>query len=188
MSSAFHVLCGAFLLSAIGAAQQLAAPPVDDHVREFRQKLIWKAPLAKTALSALFNEVRNSPHEWGRGADGFAKRAGSAFGQRAVKATVELAASGWTHEDLHYHRSGQGRFWPRVKHAMVSTFWVRRDNGIGNTLAAGRISGAFAAGQVSRTWMPDRVATFGSGMQSFGASLGLDVGTNLFLEFWPRKH
>ena len=63
----------------------------------------------------------------------------------------------------------------------------RRDNGEGNTLAAGRITGAFAAGQVSRSWMPDRVATFGSGAQSFGASLGLDVGTNLFVEFWPHK-
>ncbi len=78
-------------------------------------------------------------------------------------------------------------FWPRVKHAVVSTFWVRRDNGEGNTLAAGRITGAFAASQVSRSWMPDRVATFGAGAQSFGATLGLDVGTNLFVEFWPHK-
>ncbi len=179
-------MCGAFLLSGAADAQPLA-PPVDDHLREFRQKLIWKAPLAKTALSALFNEVRNSPHEWGRGADGFAKRAGSAFGQRAVKATVELGVSAWTHEDLHYHRSGHGSFWSRVKHAAVSTFWVRRDNGDGNTLAAGRITGAFAASQVSRSWMPDRVATFGAGAQSFGATLGLDVGTNLFVEFWPHK-
>jgi hypothetical protein len=179
-------MCGAFLLYRVGQAQPLA-PSVDDHLHEFRQKLIWKAPLAKTALSALFNVVRNSPHEWGRGIDGFAKRAGSAFGQRAVKATAELAVSSWTHEDLHYHRVGRGRFWPRVKHAVVATFWVRRDNGSGYTLAAGRITGAFAAGQVSRAWMPDRVATFGSGAQSFGASLGLDVGTNLFVEFWPHK-
>ena len=141
MSSAIYVVCGAFLLYGVAEAQPLTLPE-DDHLREFRQKLIWKAPLAKTALSALFNEVRNSPHEWGRGIDGFAKRAGSAFGQRAVKATVELGVSGWTHEDLHYHRAGQGRFWPRVKHAMVSTFWVRRDNGEGNTLAVGPYHGS----------------------------------------------
>jgi len=186
MRRAIHVVCGAFLLCHAAEAQSLTSP-ADDHLRDFRRKLIWKAPLAKTALSALFNEVRNSPHEWGRGVDGFAKRAGNAFGQRAVKATVELAASEWTHEDLYYHRMGQGRFWSRVKHATMGTFWVRRDNGVGYTLAAGRITGAFAAGQVSRTWMPDRVATFGSGMESFGATLGLDVGTNLFLEFWPHK-
>jgi hypothetical protein len=83
---------------------------------------------------------------------------------------------------------GQGGFWPRVKHAAVTTYWVGRDNGqAGQTLAAGRITGAFAAGMVSRTWMPSRVATFGAGMQSFGGSIGLDVGLNLFKEFWPRK-
>jgi len=52
----------------------------------------------------------------------------------------------------------------------------------------GRISGAFAAGQISRTWMPPRVADFGAGMQTFGSAMGLDVGFNVFREFWPRKH
>jgi len=170
------------------SAQQWTKPEVDDHWRDFKRKLIWKGPLAKTLLSATFNEIRNSPHEWGRGADGFAKRAGNSLGQRAVKATVELGASEWTHEDLHYHRLGEGSFFRRIGHAAAGTFWVRRDNGEGSTLAVGRITGAFAAGQVSRTWMPDRVATFSAGMQTFGSTLGLDVGWNLFREFWPRKH
>ena len=74
-----------------------------------------------------------------------------------------------------------------MKHAAVGTFWVPRDNGPGHTLAVGRITGAFAAGQVSRIWMPSRVATFGAGMRSSGGTLGLDVGVNLFREFWPRK-
>ncbi|MEO8594780.1 MAG: hypothetical protein ABI759_15790 [Candidatus Solibacter sp.] len=159
----------------------------DNHLRDFKRKLIWKGPLAKTLVSATFNEIRDSPHEWGRGWEGFGKRAGNSFGQRAIKATVELGVSEWTHEDLHYRRLGEGPIFRRIRHAAVTTFWVRRDNGEGSTLAAGRISGAFAAGTISRAWMPDRVATFGAGMETFGSSLGLDVGFNLFREFWPRK-
>jgi hypothetical protein len=174
-------VCGGVLLVTSAPAQ------TDNHLRDFRNKLIWKGPLVKTALTALFNEARNSPHEWGRGIDAFGKRAASSFGQRSVKATVELCASSWTHEDLHYRRMGQGGFWPRMKHAAVGTYWVPRDDGQGQTLAVGRITGAFAAGMVSRTWMPSRVATFGAGMQSFGGAIGLDVGLNLFTEFWPRK-
>ena len=76
----------------------------------FEDKLIWKGPLVKTAISALFNEAINSPTEWGRGIDGFGKRAGNSFGQRAVKASVELGLSTWTHEDLHFRRLGEGSF------------------------------------------------------------------------------
>jgi hypothetical protein len=189
MRKTLIALCGISLV-VVGSlsAQQAGTPEEDNHWRDFKRKLIWKGPLVKTLVSASFNEIRDSPHEWGRGWEGFAKRAGNSFGQRAIKATVELGVSEWTHEDLHYHRLGEGGFFRRLRHAAVSTFWVRRDNGTGNTFAVGRVSGAFAAGQISRTWMPARVADFGAGMQTFGSAMGLDVGFNVFREFWPRKH
>jgi hypothetical protein len=181
--------CALSLIARAASAQNVNqyANQDADHLRNFRDKLIWKGPLLKTAVSALFSEAVNSPKEWGRGADGFAKRAGNFFGQRAVKASVELGISEWTHEDMRFRRLGQGGFWSRLKHATLGTYWVRRDNGPGYTLAAGRIAGAFAAGQISRAWMPDRVATFHAGMQNFGGTVGLDVGLNLAVEFWPRK-
>jgi len=182
MRKLFVAACAVSLLVGAACAQDA------DHLRDFRDKLIWKGPLMKTALSALFNEAINSPTEWGRGPEGFAKRAGNSFGQRTVKASVELGASTWTHEDLHFHRLGEGSVWTRVKHVMLGTFWVQRDDGLGHTLAAGRITGAFAAGQASRIWMPARVANFGAGVRTSGGTLGLDVGTDLLREFWPRKH
>jgi hypothetical protein len=174
-------LCGLSLVSGSVAAQN------HDHLQDFKRKLIWKGPLVKTALSAMFNEVRDSPHEWGRGIDGFGKRAGTSFANRTVKATAELGASEWTHEDLHYHRQGSGSVLSRVGHAIVSTYWVPRDDGPGHTIAVGRIAGSFAAPQVTRLWMPDRVATFGAAMQSTAATIGLDIGWNIFSEFWRRR-
>jgi hypothetical protein len=175
-------MCGLSLLAGPASAQQ------DNHLEDFKRKLIWKEPLIKTVASALFNEASDSPHEWGRGIDGFGKRAGSAFAKRTVKASVELAASEWTHEDLHYHRLGDGTIFSRVKHAVVTTYWVGRDNGPGNTVAVGRIAGSFTASQVARLWMPDRVATFGAAMQSTAATVGLDLGVNIVREFWRRPH
>src|SRR5450756_2704805 len=142
MRKLFVAICGVSLMVGSAYAQD------DNHLRDFRDKLIWKGPLMKTAFSALFNEAINSPTEWGRGIEGFGKRAGNSFGQRAVKASVELAFSPLTHEDLRFRRLGEGSVWTRVKHVMLGTFWVRRDNGEGHTLAAGRITGAFAAGQM----------------------------------------
>jgi hypothetical protein len=181
MRKLFAAICGVALMAGSACGQDA------DHLRDFRDKLIWKGPLMKTALSALFNEAINSPTEWGRGPEGFAKRAGNSFAQRGIKASVELGVSEWTHEDLHFRRLGEGSVWARVKHVMLGTFWVPRDNGTGYTLAAGRITGDFAAGQASRIWMPARVANFGAGARTGGGWLALDVGMNLAHEFWPRK-
>jgi hypothetical protein len=172
------------------ALSLLAAPTLaqnHSHLEDFKRRLLWKDALVKTALSALFNEARNSPHEWGRGIDGFGKRAGSAFGKRAVKAGVEFGVSEWTHEDLHYKRLGSGSFLDRVKHAVGTTYWVARDDGSGQTLAVGRIAGSVAQSQAARLWMPDRVATFGAAMYGTAATVGLDIGINLFHEFRPRS-
>ena len=139
-------------------------------------------------IAALFNEAINSPTEWGRGPDGFAKRAANSFAQRTVKASVELGLSEFTHEDLHFQRLGEGSVSVRARHAILGALWVPRDNGAGHTLAAGRITGAFAAGQASRIWMPARVANFGAGARTGASWLGLDVGTDLVREFWPHKH
>ena len=143
--------------------------------------------MVKTAIAALFNEAINSPTEWGRGADGFAKRAANSFGQRTVKASVELAFSPLTHEDMHFQRLGEGGVLVRARHAILGALWVPRDDGPGHTLAAGRITGAFAAGQASRIWMPARVANFGAGARTGAGWLGLDIGTDLVREFRPRK-
>ena len=182
MRKLFVAICGVTLLAGSACAQE------DNHFQDFKRKLIWKGPLLTTALSAFAGEVFNAPKEWGRGIDGFGKRAGSSFGQRAVKASVELGFSERTHEDLHYHRLGTGSVLTRVKHAVVTTYWVPRDNGTGQTLAVGRIAGTFAAPQVARLWMPDRVATFGAATQSAGATFGLDVGLNIVYEFWRPRH
>src|ERR1039457_4010926 len=100
MRKLFVAACAVSLMLGSACAQDV------DRLRDFRDKLIWKTPMVKTAIAALFNEAINSPAEWGRGADGFAKRAANSFGQRTVKASVELAFSPLTHEDMHFQRLG----------------------------------------------------------------------------------
>jgi hypothetical protein len=175
------VLCGAGLMAGSAGAQD------DNHFRDFRKKLIGVQPLIDVTIGALITEGFNRPYEWGRGLDGFGKRVGNLLGQNVVQAGVELGAATWTHEDLRFRRSGEGGFWKRMKHAIGGPFWVRRDNGPGHTLAVGRIAGAFVSGQVARLWMPPRLSTFGSGLETFGGDLGLNLADSLVREFWPRK-
>jgi hypothetical protein len=175
----------AVVFLAFGVASMNAQEHI--HKRELKQKLFTKGSWIKTGATVAWEQIRNSPHEWGRNAGGLAKRAGSSAGQRAIKGVTEYTiASMWTHEDTRYRRSGLDGKWPRVRYAVVSTFWVPRDVPGGNTFAVGRVAGAIVGAQVSRAWLPQRVATFGAGMSSAGLSVGFDVGLNVVREFWRK--
>jgi hypothetical protein len=159
------------------------------HVREFRRKVATREPLARSAGSAAVNHLRNSPHEWGRGPLGFAKRVGSSIGQHAAKEGIQIGVGAIHHEDLRYHRSNLHGTLPRMGYAVKHTFIVPSTKRRGrHKVALGRISGNMGAGMISRVWMPASAAGIGAGVASGGIGLGADVGMNMAREFWPRKH
>jgi hypothetical protein len=154
--------------------------------RVFRHNVIGKRAIAGSVAKAGVGTLRNSPHQWGRGPGGFAKRVGSNFAQHAVKETIQGGVAAAHHENLHYQRSNLNGKWPRVKYAVKSTFIVPRTNKPGKTVALGRVSGNMGAGMISQAWLP--AAGVAAGLASGGIGLGADVGANVAREFWPRKH
>src|SRR5262245_46064200 len=108
------------------------------HKEQLKRKLFSEGALAKTGISALWGTARNSPHEWDRSFAGFGKRAASSYGQRAVRGLVEFSTSEYTHEDLRYRKSQLHGTLPRLKYAVLRTFWVPQDVGTGYTFATGR--------------------------------------------------
>ncbi|HUK16803.1 MAG TPA: hypothetical protein VLW65_10335 [Bryobacteraceae bacterium] len=168
-----------------GAAQHTRGRPETAH--EYAHRLVSKRSLALAGASAAVGQVRNHPHEWGTGIGGYARRVGSALGEHVVKETIQFGVATLHHEDLHYYRSNLHGTLPRLGYAVKSTFIVPRTDRAGKTVAAGRISGAFGAGIVSRAWQPASTAGIGAGIASGGIILGADVGANVAREFWPRK-
>ncbi len=83
------------------------------------------------------------------------------------------------HEETRYTRA-QGGFGAHVKSALGNTFLVYHRGSNHRTVAAGRISGAFAGGMVSRLWQP-------AAMGSAGTSLAVDFGVNMAREYYPRR-
>ena len=157
--------------------------------RQYKHAAISKEAGARAGAHAALGTITNSPHEWGRGAAGFAKRAGSSLGQHALKGTIQLGVGAWHHENLHYQRSNLQGKWPRLKYAVKSTFIVpRTGNRKGKTVAVGRIAGNMGSGMISRVWQPASAAGVGAGLASGGIGLGADVGVNVAREFWPQRH
>jgi hypothetical protein len=183
MRSQLLVLC-VFMLTIAGCIAS------DEHptARQYKNAMINKEAGVRAAGHAAIGTLTNSPHEWGRGPIGFAKRAGSGLGQHAVKGTIQLGVGAWHHENLHYQRSNLQGNWPRLKYAVKSTFIVpRTGNRKGKTVALGRVAGNMGGGLVSRVWQPASTAGVGAGLASGGIGLGADVGMNVAREFWPQK-
>ena len=156
-------------------------------LHEYRREVFTKHAAVGAGASAAMGTLRNHPHEWGSGPAGFAKRAGSSFGQHVVKGTIEFGVAGLRHENLHYQGSNKHGTLPRLGYAVKSTFIVPRTNRKGKTVATSRIAGNLGAGMISRAWQPASSAGVGAGLASGGIGLGADVGANVAREFWPRK-
>src|SRR4051794_945832 len=92
----------------------------------FVKKAVGKPAVIRAGASAVWGQVRNSPHEWGRGASGLGKRFASSVGGHVVKTSVEVGVAAWRHEDLSYRPSQEQGFGPRMKHALVSTVVARK--------------------------------------------------------------
>lgn len=157
-------------------------------LREYRKSMGSRSALLGSAVSAGYGQLRNRPHEWGGGVGGFAKRFGSSVAGHAVKSTIQFGVGGLLHENQQYVRSNRPGFGPHFKSALENTFWVRHTNSNKRYIAAGRLSGDFGSGLVSRLWQPARLHTVSSGLATGGIAVGADFGMNLAREYMPRHH
>lgn len=138
----------------------------------------------RLAAGSGIDQARNSPREWGQDADAFGIRVASHFGQHFIKEQLLFAVEALDHENpvrIHSTRAG---FKNRLIDAVKYTFIVRNDNGE-MMFSYSRLIADYGAGFISRTWYPQRLHSFGSGLQAGTTSLALDVGMNVLREFWP---
>lgn len=83
-------------------------------------------PIVISAVSAGINQETNTPPDWNQGAEGYAKRFGSNYGILAVGSTTHYALSEVFKEDAMYYRCECRGVFPRIRHALLSTFTARR--------------------------------------------------------------
>jgi len=83
-------------------------------------------PFAGAALAAGFNQAEKDPREWTQGIAGYSQRFGSAFGIATVSTTTRYTLAKAFREDTLYYRCDCKGIFPRLGHAVISTFTSRR--------------------------------------------------------------
>jgi hypothetical protein len=82
-------------------------------------------PIVGAAFAAGVNQFTNSPPEWNQGVEGYSKRFGSDFGIAAVTTTTRYSLAQAFREDTLYYRCECSGFFPRLRHAAISTLTGR---------------------------------------------------------------
>jgi len=134
------------------------------------------------ALSAAFDQLRNSPNDWGGGSVGYSKRWASDYAESAIGDTTKYAVARLLHQDPSYQRCQCTGFGPRLGHAVSSVFKARNREGewvLSPAVAAGIVTSNVIP---AATWYPYDHGVH-DGLKHAGTSLGSKIGVRVFREF-----
>ncbi len=141
-------------------------------------------PIAVSAFAAGVNQWTNSPPEWGQGAQGFGKRLGSDFGIAAIGTTTRYGLAEAFREDTLYYRCECSGPFPRLRHAVISTFTGRRGADGHRVFSISALAAPYAGSMIAvHLWYPDRFDAKDAFRMGNYSLLGY-VGGNIALEFF----
>jgi hypothetical protein len=140
----------------------------------------WYAALAG------ISQAQNSEPGYGQGAEGYAKRYGSAFADGTIENfMVNAVVPSVLHTDPRYYQLGKGGFVRRTGYALSRLFITRTDSGH-NAFNFGEIGGSAAAAAISTySYHPEADKTLSNTASVWGTQVGYDAIRIVLNEFWP---
>jgi hypothetical protein len=140
-------------------------------------------PIVGAALVAGINQAESTPPEWKQGAEAYGKRFGSNFGIAAISTTTRYALAEAFHEDTLYYRCECKGFFPRLSHAVTSSFTSRHGDDGHRVFSFPALVAPYAGTMtVVYGWYPDRYGAK-DGFRMGNYNLLAYVGGNIALEF-----
>jgi hypothetical protein len=139
--------------------------------------------LVGALFGAAIGQAENSPHEWGQGVQGFAKRYASGLAGNLSRQTFEFVLETSFHEDPRYFPSEDRSKKYRVFNALKQVIVCKTDSGR-SEFAYARVISDFGAGQFVNVWQPRSTSSVADGLERSIIGLGADAGYNVLQEFF----
>lgn len=168
----------------------------DDHVaplspsekfRLFTNSSFDRFTLISAGLDAGINQATDTPHGYGQGGEGYARRYGAAIGDKVSSDFFkQFAFPTLFHQDPRYMQlgdkySGSKRF----TYAMSRTFIGRTDGGR-NIFNFSEVMGTLASSGLTNIYYPEEDRDARTTFVRAGKRLALSMGLNVVKEFWPE--
>jgi hypothetical protein len=141
--------------------------------------------LAESSLAAAISQAADSPHGYGQGADGYAKRFGSSMASGASSnffGTFLLASA--FRQDPRFFPERDPSFGRSVKYSVQRLFITRDDEGRDVANWSG-LMGPLLSEALANAYWPEQDRTAGQTFQRYGIDLGVRLGGNMLREYWP---
>jgi hypothetical protein len=141
-------------------------------------------PITGAALAAGIDQLGNSPPEWNQGVEGYSKRFGSNLGIAAVGTTTRYGlAEAFKEDSLYYQCECRGVF-PRMGHALISTFTARRGEDGHRVFSFPALVAPYAGSMTAvYGWYPNRYNAKDA-FRIGNYSMLVYMGENISLEFF----
>jgi len=140
-------------------------------------------PIVGAAIAAGINQADKTPPEWKQSAAGYSKRFGSDFGIAATTTTTRYALARAFGEDTLYYRCECRGVFPRLRHAVISTFTARRGDDGHRVFSFPALVAPYAGTMTAvYGWYPGRYSAKDAFRMGNYSVLGY-VGGNVALEF-----
>lgn len=140
-------------------------------------------PIVGAALAAGINQADGVPPEWKQGAEGYGRRLGSNFAIAGVSTSTRYALAKAFREDTMYYRCECKGVFPRLNHAVISTFTSRRGNDGHRVFSFPALVAPYAGTMTAvYGWYPSRYGAKDAFRMGNYSLLGY-MGGNIALEF-----
>ncbi|HMO80789.1 MAG TPA: hypothetical protein PKD24_08350 [Pyrinomonadaceae bacterium] len=162
------------------------APTAAERRSRYVQSAFGPVAITRYATVAGVLTARNAPQEWGGTWEGFGRRFVSNAAEGIIKQSVRFGLDEALDTDSTFYLSRNRRPIARARNAVFSSVTSRDRNGrrvFGLPKIAGHLTANIASAEL---WYPQRY-TYRHGLKGAAISLAVDMGVNLFREFfWKR--
>ncbi len=158
-------------------------PTPSKTLRNFTFDAFGPYALSGAALTAGLDQATDTPPEWKEGFAGYSERFGSDLGIAVVKTATRYGLSAAFREDTSFHPCRCTGFFPRLRHAAISTLTARRgEDGHKVFSIPGLVAPYAGATAAIYGWYPNRYNAKDA-FRMGNYSLIESVGGNIALEF-----
>jgi hypothetical protein len=137
------------------------------------------------AVSAAYDQARNSPKAYGQGWSAYGDRFGADVA-RAVSNSffTSFVLASALHQDPRFFPQSHPTIWGSVKYSAERLFVTRTDSGR-DTFNTSGILGTGMAEALANTYLPASEQTLGKNAERIGVDLAWKFGGNMFKNYWP---
>ena len=151
----------------------------------FVDESISPAYIVESAISAAYNQARNTPKGYGQGWDAYGKRFGESMARDSSSAFFgDFVLASALHQDPRFFPQSRPTLWGSLKYSVQRIFVTRTDLGR-ETFNSSALLGTATAEALANAYLPQAEITAGKTFHRVGIDLAWRVAGNMFKNYWP---